>query len=731
MEGSTQKGEKVKPKSTRSRSGSLSEGTGARMRTRSMTSTTSELQEEPARMAQVAAAAADKAARHQKKMTDYVGRQESPSGAGELPPGPCGSAAPASTGGRDPNPRMDTSEANPTEEEVEELLNQARRGQDQDRQAAQASQDAEDPAREDQGTPDEAEGDWQIWSSRRRRIGADLGPQDQRQIRERTPFQLPGRQVGSSSGRGYYSSANRRQIAIADSRSSRLSSAAALTDQQWKWFSDKLCLGCGATHQVKDCPRLTPAQAKGLLRAAFSCPTDMRPSSRRQRPRVPPPPTDPARKRSAAAPAEASASAAGTAASTARGGPGGAAAMPAPTPKRDRDGGKSGYTPEAKKAKMFSEAVRSNLILYVREKDGAPLTKERFQALRTSFTYYVEDMLANNKDPPICSGRWVESRTVVKIPMASEEDLLWMRCFLDKAYMVQSEKEFKESKSPTYVAFLRDRLEPELTNMRQEKLASFVRYFRRQANITSLFELKMAAKTTRGKAIHLIMDEDAERIFVKAGCRICFAASGWISFEERQAYIARIKALERDRLRPRASDLEQGRAVQGVQQMRLDDDGADVVVVDLEKEGERHEEPEAGGSRTVAVAEQEETDRRVRVRFAQTLCANLQKDVKDGRMDQSEADSKMLEQTGMTMADMATKRTVSGSSWSEEVEHMKGLEDAGAAGAAEESAEAVGDEEDRDQAHFEMRQERKAPGGRAVGSHLTTERAVGSTSNKN
>ena len=44
-------------------------------------------------MVQVAAAAADKAAAHQRKMTDYVDRQVPPGGAGELPSGPCGPAA--------------------------------------------------------------------------------------------------------------------------------------------------------------------------------------------------------------------------------------------------------------------------------------------------------------------------------------------------------------------------------------------------------------------------------------------------------------------------------------------------------------------------------------------------------------------------------------------------------------------------------------------------------------
>ena len=113
---------------------------------------------------------------------------------------------------------------------------------------------------------------------------------------------------------------------------------------------------------------------------------------------------------------------------------------------------------------------------------------------------------------------------------------------------------------------------------------------------------------------------------------------------------------------------------------------------------------------------------------AQNLSRTLRQEVKEGKMDQAEAENRMLEQTGMSLAEAAPKRTTSGSSWSEEVEHMKRLDAPSLPVAVEEEADKIPDE-DQDQAQFELRQERKAhSGGRAAGSHLPAEGAAGSPS---
>ncbi len=90
------------PKAGTSRSRKNSESRSRSGSTSTLTAATQELQGEANRMKAIAATAAAKA--HQKKMTDYVGspgrtqgrgqgQGPSSSGAGELPSGPCGSAA--------------------------------------------------------------------------------------------------------------------------------------------------------------------------------------------------------------------------------------------------------------------------------------------------------------------------------------------------------------------------------------------------------------------------------------------------------------------------------------------------------------------------------------------------------------------------------------------------------------------------------------------------------------
>ncbi len=321
--------------------------------------------------------------------------------------------------------------------------------------------------------------------------------------------------------------------------------------------------------------------------------------------------------------------------------------MPAPprtsqgAQQRARDpgpGSSTGLTPEAKRTKPFNEAVKASLTLHVREKDGSALTEERYLSLKSSFAYYVEDMMSKGKDPPICGGRWSHSRSVVRIPMAGEEDLLWMRCFLDKAYLVQSDEEFNRSK---------------------------------------------------GKAIHLVMDEKAEEIFVRSGCTIPFAGAGWVSFEDRASYVARIKAQERQRMQPKPSELQKGLLAQeiSVERMNVDDD--EVIEVGRTTRGE----PEKSAVREKTVADT--TDKE--------LAKSLQAEVRQGRLGKEAAKVKFLEQTGLDMDAVVPRRTTSGSSWTEEVEMAKELEIPESV-----SEEHRGGADDDDHARFELQQEQQA-----------------------
>ena len=538
------------------------------------------------------------------------------------------------------------------------------------------------PPQRQQQQDQQEEGGWQQYISRKnRRIGAQL--EDQRQAREATPFKMPGHQ----SSKGYYTSTNERNRARMDhARSNKSSLVAALTPRQWEWYKQRVCLACGEDHQVRFCKTVTREQSFALVRATKNCPPGMRPLPLPQDRTSRPGQSAPDARRPAPSATVTSASAATAAAAV-------ASTPSRPTTKRPREasgaGLPSGLTPEAKKARQFSEAVKESFTLYVREKDGSALTEERYVSLKTSFAYYVEDLIANNKDPPICGGRWTYSRAVVKIPMAGEMDLLFMRCFLDKAYLVQNGEEFNKSKGQVFVAFLRDRLEPELTGMRPEKLASFIKFYKRSMKIEGLFELKMAFKTPRGKAVHLVMDDNAAEIFARAGRQIPMAGSGFIEFEDRAKYIARIKEQERARQQPKASVLEQGLREQQVDLSAMSvDEPAEEKSAEaprLEQQGEKQKPPSA---------EEVERAKELRVKVGQ------------GAMSAWVASQTYLEETGRVLEEVAPvyRRTTSGSSWSEEVEHAKGLEVPATVdeqGEAE-AADNVNANDDNDFAMFEL-----------------------------
>ena len=679
METGADKAAAKKPKEGRTRTSSTSEarsrsGSTSGGRRPSLTATTTGLMEESNKMKTLAASAAAKA--QQRKMTDFLGDksqphtqaqgQAPPSGAGELPSGPCGSAG-------------DQESLEQEVDKIQEQLRVLRERQElsaaaqvlkklQEKTAAPSTSAASNPpsggaatGEASASTADQAGDDdgWQVWTNRRnRRIGEQLD-KDPRQVREKTPFGIPGQPTHTE--KGYYTSAFKRNQAQADqNRSNKSSAVAALSEKQWFWFKERLCLSCGMDHQVKDCPELSSREeGYAVLKAAWGCPADQRPRAgqghRVLQGRVGRPKTG------------ASSSGGGNA----DGGSEGARARVPPPPtkapeatKRARDtapGSSSGLTPEAKKAKQFSEAAKAEFTLFVREKDGSALTEQRYMSLKSSFAYFVEDMLSKDKDPPLCAGRWTHSRSVVKIPMAGETDKLWMRCFLDKAYLVQTEAEFNRSKGKIYVAYLRDRLEPELTGMRPDKLATFVRFYKRRMKIEGLFDLKMAAKTPKGKAIHLVMDDKAEEVFVADGSRIPLAGAGWVKFEDRATYVARIKAQERQKNKPKPSNLEKGILAQDmdVNKMSMDDDDEVVEI------GRASKTLESKGERTKGeVAEEEEK-----------LTKELLTQVRKGCTSRETAQARFMELTGKKLEDYEpSRRTTSSSSWSEEVDMAKSLE---------------------------------------------------------
>ncbi len=100
------------------------------------------------------------------------------------------------------------------------------------------------PQKQQQQDQQDEGGRQQYVSCKNRRIGGQL--EYQRQVREPTPFRMPGHQ----SSRGYYTSTYERNRArMGHSRTNNKSSAvAALTPRQWEWYKQRVCLACGADH---------------------------------------------------------------------------------------------------------------------------------------------------------------------------------------------------------------------------------------------------------------------------------------------------------------------------------------------------------------------------------------------------------------------------------------------------------------------------------------------------
>ena len=207
-------GEAVKKstKGPRSRTSSVSELRSRSGSTSGLSKTTADLQGESQKMKALAATATAKA---QHKMTEFVSAPERAqvqeqvmstsaplSGAGELPSGPCGSADAATAAAA--AAALGTGSLVDQAVRIHNQIKQIRDSQAQGTSASTPGGSAQPNTGEDE------DGDWQVWTSRKnRRIGEELDREYQRQVREKTPFQLPGQQQHGEN-RGYYTSAAAR-----------------------------------------------------------------------------------------------------------------------------------------------------------------------------------------------------------------------------------------------------------------------------------------------------------------------------------------------------------------------------------------------------------------------------------------------------------------------------------------------------------------------------------------
>ncbi len=310
------------------------------------------------------------------------------------------------------------------------------------------------------------------------------------------------------------------------------------SDKQRDWASKGLCVGCGGYHSVFDpiCKaRLSKEQAKATLNAIRYGDGGGRKTKQQQQqhqsaglqarsaPLIPP-----------------QVSGAGS--------------------KRPRESG-TGTTPEAKRGTYSARTQQSlqqqqrqqqdpELTLCVREKDNAPLTAERNGSLQSSINERLfQEFYMNNRMPPKIN-RWDRSNLVLKITMRDLGGLAWMRRALEGSYQIQSIDDYKRSRGKVFIAFLQDRFNPGITGLSRATLAKIVEIEATAMGIKSLLELKLAAKVPSGLALHLIMDEEAERIFAGRDCKLDILSAGGVQFRDERLLRAQAREARLKRLKP-------------------------------------------------------------------------------------------------------------------------------------------------------------------------------------
>ncbi len=410
--------------------------------------------------------------------------------------------------------------------------------------------------------------------------------------RGETPFKET-RSLGDSNP-GYFTSGYQAQEAQAArlrrnaiermDRGARPRMQALLSQQQLAWFEGGRCLNCGGAHIVFACTkeRVSKERARALLDAAQKL-TGFKPKPRPEKkgPR-------PAPSRGGAASAAATAVASGTGppapTSAAAGSAGGGT-------KRARDTAPSGSTPAAKRSKPWAKVAKtSHLTLYVREKEGNALSESRYRSLREGFNKVVLKIFrdSNGSKLPPCVNDWSRSNDVVKITMATEGDRDWMKGCLS-SYLVQDEQEWKTSKGRVYCGYVTDQHDPEVAALPHEDLADLIQIGRAKVSgLTAQIRLKAAPRSSRGRILQIVMDEEAEEQFqAVAGCELSVGAAGLIYFQEQGAL------RQEKRMRKRSAII---RKAQLRQAEELAEKAKDSLLIDLtssQEEGQEkvHEEP--------------------------------------------------------------------------------------------------------------------------------------------
>ncbi len=302
-----------------------------------------------------------------------------------------------------------------------------------------------------------------------------------------------------------------------------------LTGQQKAWYQDGRCLNCGGRHMVHNCRdrKFDKDKAVALLRAA-----------RKEFPE-------------------------------------------GPRPKQGTSGAKrsaserTGATPEAKKGKAemgtamaaaaatssaplltrsapvqtkpwFKPVQQTEHTLFIKNKDGSPLTEERFNELKASYDNIrlrigKANMAARTRDElqftPRCSG-WNWSPEVARITLKDLDSYKWARTTFGELQIMDL-AQWKASRGRLYCAYLTDRFDPSVTEMSEEDLSVAVWQAKADLKLApeDLFQFVRGPKVARGRLIFISVGEKAEEALRGADFRIELGSAGDVLLTDNEKFL--------------------------------------------------------------------------------------------------------------------------------------------------------------------------------------------------
>ncbi len=361
-----------------------------------------------------------------------------------------------------------------------------------------------------------------------------------------------------------------------------------LTEQQKWWYKRYKCLNCGEAHKVYHCKErgISKEKISALLRAA-----------RKEFPEGP---------------------SAKTTSTGAKGTESGSDTSKGT--KRGRDAERTGITPEAKKGRpaawtpkeapmptakpWFKPVQQTEHTLFIKNKDGTPLSEERFNDIKSRYDKIririgkanMAKAPENREFTPSCSG-WNWSQEVSRITLKNEESFRWAKVVFGE-YQLMNLQEWKASRGKLYCAYVTDRFDPSITGgMNTEDLTVAIWQARGDLGLEEqdLFQFVRAPKVARGRLIFISVGEKAEEALRQARFKLEIGSAGDVLFTDNE----RFQQYKRERREQEQEILRQQHAADEGEE-EDEEDGEDTTLTQ-EKGQDEEEQADQGQDNSVVL----------------------------------------------------------------------------------------------------------------------------------